>query len=348
MSTTNTPQRRLPAEWEPQDAILLAWPHGASDWQPVLTQARQTFCDIAGHISQRQMVIIVAPDTRMPLADLTSSGARLENVRCYDIKTNDTWIRDFGPITVEDQQQLRLLDFSFNGWGKKFEATHDNNVTRQLHQLGAFTAPQHRFDWVLEGGSIESDGRGTILTTSNCLLEPNRNPQLNQQDIEEQILRTALGARKVLWLDHGHLEGDDTDAHIDTLARLCPDNTIVYVACDDPNDSHYSALKAMETQLASFTCADGRPYRLLPLPWPAPCHAADGHRLPATYANFLIINGAVLVPVYGDPADALALQVVAAAFPDHEIIGVNCRTLIEQHGSLHCVTMQLPQGAVTP
>ena len=234
-----------------------------------------------------------------------------------------------------------LLDFTFNGWGGKFAAEKDNAVSRKLHACGAFgTTPLRTVDLVLEGGSIESDGQGTLLTTTECLLNPNRNPHLSKEQIEEQ-LKSELGVSTILWLEHGYLAGDDTDAHIDTLARLCPDQTIVYVACDDPTDEHFAPLKAMERELEQFAG-----YRLLPLPWPGAKYDAEGHRLPATYANYLVINGAVLVPTYNDPADLQALEVVGKAFPDREIIGIDCSTLILQHGSLHCITMQIPEGVV--
>lgn len=270
----------------------------------------------------------------------------MDQVNLYPIPTNDTWTRDFGPITVLNEGHPHLLDFTFNGWGLKFSADLDNRVTRHLHREKAFgDTPMTTFGLTLEGGSIESDGRGTLLTTSTCLLNDNRNPHLNREQIQE-TLRQVLGARKVLWLENGYLAGDDTDSHIDTLARLCPDDTILYVRCDDPEDEHYAALQAMEKELRALrTCGD-RPFRLIPLPWPQARYGDDGHRLPATYANYLVINGAVLVPTYDDPQDAHALSAVGEAFPDRAIIGVNCLPLIEQHGSLHCVTMQLPKGVL--
>ncbi|MBN2162237.1 MAG: agmatine deiminase family protein [Pontiellaceae bacterium] len=318
----NTPTKRWPAEWEPQDAVLLAWPHENTDWNYVLPEARKTFSEIIAAIERFQKVILVGPKT-------------------FDVPCNDTWARDFGPITIEQNGQPILLDFTFNGWGGKFAAQHDNRITHNLQRLGAFgSTPVRTIDLVLEGGSIESDGEGTLLTTAECLLNPNRNPHLSREEIEQQ-LKDELGVHTILWLHHGALAGDDTDAHIDTLARLCPDRTIIYVACDDPDDEHYAGLKAMEAELQAF---DG--YRLLPLPWPKAKCDADGERLPATYANYLVINGAVLVPTYHDDADQAALNVVQKAFPDREIIGIDCRTLILQHGSLHCVTMQLPKGVL--
>ena len=206
-------------------------------------------------------------------------------------------------------------------------------------------------DFVFEGGSIESDGRGTLLTTSECLLSPHRNPSLTRQEIEQRLLH-YFHAQRVLWLDHGYLAGDDTDSHIDTLARLCPGDTILYVQCSDPSDEHYNALRAMEDQLRTFTVLGASPaeehYRLLPLPLPSPIYDPDdGHRLPATYANFLILNSAVLLPTYGQPAnDDLARRQLQRAFPRHDIVPVDCRVLIRQHGSLHCSTMQFPLGVL--
>ena len=318
----NFPTKRLPAEWEPQDAVLLAWPHENTDWAPVLKEARKTFDQIAYAIKRFQRVIRVAPDA-------------------FNLPTDDTWARDFGPITIEENGAPLLLDFTFNGWGNKFPAEQDNRITRALHQLGAFgSTPLRSIDLVLEGGSIESDGKGTLLTTAECLLNPNRNRNLSKEQIET-ALRKELGVDTILWLNHGALLGDDTDAHIDTLARLAPDRTIVYTACDDAADEHYAELKKMERELEAFL-----DYRLLPLPWPSPKYDDEGHRLPATYANYLVINGAVLVPIYNDPADDAALAVVQKAFPDREMIGIDCSTLILQHGSLHCVTMQIPKGVL--
>ncbi len=338
--------RSLPAEWEEQDGVLLAWPHLESDWAPSLETVEPVFCTIAAAISRFQKVLIVAPEPVAVHAQLKASGAIMERVSIMRIPTNDTWSRDFGPITVLEGGIPILFDFGFNGWGLKFAANLDNQVTRLLVEAGAFKAERRIRGMILEGGSIESDGRGTLLTTSECLLNRNRNPHLSRQEIE-QALMVEFGADRILWLNSGYLAGDDTDSHIDTLARLCPNDTILYVACDDVNDEHYPALAAMAEELASFRTRDGNPYRLIPLPWPAPCLDTDGQRLPATYANFLVTNSAVLVPTYADPKDDSALTAVRLAFPDREVIGIDCRPLILQHGSLHCVTMQLPKGTMS-
>ena len=247
---------------------------------------------------------------------------------------------------MERDGQLVLLDYTFTGWGGKFPAARDDALTRTLGEAGVFAAPIETRKLVLEGGAIETDGLGTLLTSEACLLNRNRNPQLDRAAIESQ-LRADLGAERILWLRHGHLEGDDTDSHIDTLARFCDARTIAYVRCDDRSDPHYPALAAMQEEIQALRQADGTPYRLIALPWPRPCFDPDdGHRLPATYANFLIINGAVLMPTYADAADAMALAALAEAFPDRDIIPIDCRSVIRQHGSLHCLTMQLPQGSL--
>ena len=337
---------RLPAEWEPQDAILLAWPHKNTDWQPILNQVTEVYLELIRQISRFETVIIIAPELTPVREALQQATLDCSRIFLHQIETNDTWTRDFGPLTVYDNNQPQLLDFNFNGWGLKFPAAKDNQATRHLYATGRFTgAKKYASDLILEGGSIECDGSGTLLTTSKCLLNQNRNPQLEKEDLESK-LSELLGIDHFLWLDHGWLAGDDTDSHIDTLARLCPNNTIIYVHCDNDKDEHYPALKRMEEQLTQFKNKCGKPFRLLPLPWPQACYDGDD-RLPASYANFLIINQAVLVPTYNDPADTLAMKTIGKAFPAREIIGIDCRPLIKQHGSLHCITMQLPQGVLS-
>jgi agmatine deiminase len=339
-------QRRLPAEWETQDGVLLAWPHAASDWRHDLAAVESVFTRIVGAISRFERVLIVAPEIEPVWHQLHRAEVDMRQVSLHRMPTNDTWARDFGPITLYEQEEPVLLDFGFNAWGLKFAADLDNRITANLARLGAFGRCEVRVPGlILEGGSIESDGAGTLLTTSECLLSPNRNPHLDRPALE-QTLGRLFGVTHFLWLNNGFLAGDDTDAHIDTLARLCPDDTIVYVQCDDENDEHYAALAAMETELRAFRTREGLPYRLIPLPWPKPCFDADGHRLPATYANFLIINGAVLVPTYDVPQDAAALNVIGRVFQERTIIGIDCLPLIKEHGSLHCVTMQLPRGVL--
>ena len=258
--------------------------------------------------------------------------------------SNDTWARDHGFISlVDDQGGRRLLDFKFNGWGEKFPAELDNAINRRLYDEGKISGEYiDCLDFVLEGGSIESDGKGTIFTTSCCLLAPHRNQPLSQTEIEAR-LKQELCAERIIWIDHGHLTGDDTDGHIDTLVRVCPDNTLLYIGCDDPEDEQYEDLRLMEEQLKTFRTLEDEPYRLVKLPMPRPI-LFEGERLPATYANFLVINGAVLCPTYDQPdLDAEALRLIGEAFPGREIVDIDCRSIIKQHGSLHCCTMQYPR-----
>lgn len=328
---------------------MLTWPHPHGDWASRLAMVEPVFDTIALEVAKREQVLIVCYDSNH-LAHierrLQTAGANMACVVLRIAPSNDTWARDHGPITVQCGNELLLLDFGFNGWGGKYGYAADNEISRRLYALDTFgDAPMQTVDMVLEGGSIEVDGSGTLLTTARCLLAPTRNPTLSRAKLEAE-LKQLLGLNRILWLEHGHLEGDDTDAHIDTLARYCDANTIAYVSCDDPADAHYAELKAMERELQAFTTASGQPYKLVALPWPRARFDEDGRRLPATYANFLIINGAVLVPTYQDRADAVALARLRECFPSREIVAVDCLPLVYQYGSLHCVTMQLPKGAL--
>ena len=336
MSYDNKPKPaiwRFPAEWEPQWGVQLTWPHAATDWAPILEEITETYKEIAREISAREALLIVAPESARPTISYPLSA----------IPSNDTWARDHGFITlVDDQGHAQLLDFCFNGWGEKFAADLDNAINRRLYEEGKLKGEYiDCLDFVLEGGSIESDGKGTVFTTTGCLLAPHRNQPLTQAQIEQR-LKQELHAERILWIDHGNLTGDDTDGHIDTLVRICPNDTLLYVGCDDPDDEQYTELKLMEEQLKTFRTLDGKPYRLLKLPMPRPIYD-DGDRLPATYANFLVINNAVLCPTYAQPdLDAEALRLIKEALPDREIVGIDCRSIIKQHGSLHCCTMQFP------
>ncbi len=332
----------LPSEWHPQSYIQLTWPHAGTDWAYMLDEVEKCFVDIAREIASRQSLLLVAPEFPTALDDFPFRN-RIHFVQC---PTNDTWARDHAFITLvgRDSSPL-LLDFCFNGWGMKFAANKDNLINSRLAEEGVLNGRYCNCrDFVLEGGSIESNGEGTLLTTSTCLLAPNRNDTMSRSDIEQYLMK-RFNLRKVLWLDYGYLAGDDTDSHIDTLARFCPNNTIVYVKCTDKKDEHYEALQSMENQLRTFSTIDGSPYRLLPLPMPEAIRDEYGQRLPATYANFLIMNTAILYPTYAQPEnDSLAAEVLANAFPGRDIVGIDCRALIRQHGSLHCVTMQYPDS----
>ena len=339
----------FPAEWAPQQFVQLTWPHADTDWAYMLDEVQACFKNIAREIACRQQLVIVAPDVEDVRRQIVDE-VNMANVTLVELSSNDTWARDHGGITIFEDGKPVILDFQFNGWGLKFASDKDNLITERLYREGKlFGELRNCRNFVFEGGSIESDGEGTLLTTSECLLSPNRNATMSRTDIENYLLET-LGAKQMLWLDYGYLAGDDTDSHIDTLARLCPNNTILYVKCDDEADEHYEALRNMEEQLKTFRTISGEPYRLIALPMARPAyenaqctmHNAQLERIPATYANYLIVNGAVLVPTYDTDLDAIALAQVQLAFPEHEIVGIDCQALIRQHGSLHCVTMQYP------
>lgn len=377
-------QLRFPAEWEPQSAVLIAWPHAGTDWAARLGEVEDAYIALVAAITRFERVLVcVADDDVEAYADARLRSNRIDMARVQFIGAayDDTWLRDSGPLTLVraaghgaaarttparqvpaparaesagadaraahpgagEAPAFTLLDFRFTGWGGKFDARLDDHLVERLHETGVFLkSTRQPIDFALEGGAIETDGAGTLLTTWQCLHA--RHPAIPRAELSTK-LAAWLAQERVLWLDHGALEGDDTDAHIDTLARFAAVDAIVFQACDDPADPHYAELKAMADEIAALRTVDGKPYRRFPLPWPQPVRDDAGRRLAASYANFLIVNGAVLMPAYADPADDAAVAVLARAFPDREIVPVPCRALIWQNGSLHCLTMQLPQGS---
>ena len=338
-----TSPARLAGEWEQQAGALVSWPTRSTDWRDNFADAEATYLELAVIIARINHLYICCDDltTRQHVQELlTAEDLPTDRYDLFTIPYNDTWTRDYGPISVYRENAVAWLNYEFNAWGGKFAHQQDNQLTQALHQHFSDTRVLQNIDFVLEGGSIDSDGAGTVLTTSQCLLDHARNPSLSKEQIEDK-LKSSLGIQRVLWLDHGHLEGDDTDAHIDTLARFCSADMITYVQCTDPADAHFESLSAMEKQLKSFHRLDGQKYRLIPLPLPTACFNQAGQRLPASYANFLILNGHVLAPVYGVETDSYALAQLQQCFPDHNIAPVQCRSLIEQSGSLHCITMQM-------
>lgn len=338
----------LPPEWHPQDAVMLTWPHTNTDWAPFLSEVEPVYIEIAHQILKRQCLVVIC-DNKCVQTHVQSllNDPEIDSRRLYIfvIPCDDTWTRDHGPITlVNEKKQTQSLDFIFNGWGNKYQSSLDNAINNSLLKCPTIQAVYQAVDLVLEGGAIEVDGKGHLLTTEQCLLNPNRNPELSRKEIEIK-LNKHLGTQRVLWLKHGSLAGDDTDSHIDTLARFAPNNTITYVQCSDESDEHYDELNKMEQELQALRSGEGKAFNLIPLPMPAACFNKEDERLPATYANFLIINGAVLLPTYRqEKTDNDALNQIKKAFPQHEIIAIDCLPLIQQFGSLHCISMQLPQG----
>ncbi len=338
--------RSFAAEWDCQDGILIAWPHAGTDWAYMLDEVTACYIEIARAIlGDDGRLVIVAPDAD-EVRDALGTEADWQRIDIIELPTNDTWVRDYGPITAFRDGQMQLMDFTFNAWGMKFAADCDNLVTSRLNALGTFHMPLINCrDLVLEGGSIETDGNGAVMTTASCLSAPNRNDALTRQQLEK-ILLDRLGCEKMLWVEHGELTGDDTDGHIDTLARFAPGGIILYTGCDDTNDEHFEPLKQMEEDLKRFTDTDGNHYHLIKLPLPDPIED-EISRLPATYANFLVMNHQVLVPVYGQAEnDIRACQLIGEAFPGRKVVGIDCNALVRQHGSLHCATMQLPKGSL--
>lgn len=323
---------------------MLTWPHADTDWAPLLAEAQAVYLEIARHITRRQKLVIACHDQEHLnhiCGLLAEAGIAPDHLRLAIAPGNDTWARDHGPLTVSKEVGPVLLDFHFNGWGGKYAAELDDRITSRLATAGCFgKTPLQPVELVLEGGAVETDGQGTLLATESSVITDSRNPGVSRQEMEKRLTE-QLGIQHFLWLRHGHLSGDDTDGHIDTLVRFCDPETIIHVTCL-PGDEDYAEAEAMRRELEAFRTADGRPYRLVPLPALQPHYDEEGRRLPATYANFLIINNAVLLPVYQDPADEGAIRVLAACFPGREIIPIDCRTLIRQNGSLHCITMQIP------
>ena len=338
---------RFPAEWEQQASVLVTWPHHDGDFSANMDAVESCYCQIAETINVRQQLIIICKDSEHQRHILQLLSGNSSDFCFVHADYNDIWIRDTAPITIYSRTGRQFLNFVFNGWGNKYPHAEDNALNKRLHQSELFkNTPMIDIDLVLEGGSIESDGQGTLLTTRQCLLNPNRNPHCQQSDIEAR-LKKLLGIKRLLWLDQENLEGDDTDAHIDTLARFCSPDTIAYTSCNNTNDRQYPGLKRMREQLQGFTTLARESYHLVALPLPDAIYDDRGQRLPANYANFLIINGAVLVPVYDDLHDRIALQRLAECFPGQDIIPILSTPLVHQYGSLHCMSMQIPSYVIS-
>jgi len=306
-------------EWEKQSFVQLVLPHKKTDWNCCLEEALKTFKKIAFSIAKYEKVMICYEDPK------TLKDFKHKNFIFKKIKNNDTWARDFGAISIRKNSKVKKLDFVFNGWGLKFASNYDNNISRMIFK------DIKSYNFVLEGGSIDTNGE-VLLTNTQCLLEKNRNYPLSKKQIEK-FLKKTLKIKKVIWLNYGFLEGDDTDSHIDTLARFVNKNTIVYAKCYDKFDIHYKELNKMEKELKKTK------FNLVPVPLPKPIYF-EGERLPATYVNFLIINRAVLLPIYNDKNDKKVIKIFKKLFPNRKIIPIDSNTLIKQHGSIHCITKE--------
>ena len=326
--------KRLIGEFEAQSFTQIIFPHEFSDWKPYLKEAQQNFIEIINAVIKHQKCLVVCYD----LKDVKSCFKTHENLFFVAYKTDDTWARDCSALCIEENHDIKLLDFTFSAWGDKFEASKDNLMSRTIAKH--YSKNLEQIDFILEGGGIESNGEDILLTTASCMLNKNRNSKLNAVEIT-QMLNALFGTTKILYLEHGYLSGDDTDSHIDTLVRFINADTLMYVKCDDENDEHYEELKLMEEELIKLSKEHS--LKLIALPMSNAVYYKK-ERLPATYANFLFVNGAILVPTYGVDSDEEALSIFRAAFKEREIIPIDCRVLIRQHGSLHCVTMNFASG----
>jgi agmatine deiminase len=339
---------RMPAEWEPHEATWLSWPKDPITWPGRVPQAQEVFAQMIEALTPKEKVRLLVDDEKAESEvrrKLASKKVNGKNLLIHRIKTVDSWIRDYGPnFLVGAHGRAPLLAYNcwiFNAWGAKYETLMaDNGIPKRISPL--LNLPIFEPGIVLEGGSIEVNGKGCVLTTEQCLLNKNRNPQLGQSQIEE-YLKNYLGVTKVLWLGEGII-GDDTDGHIDDLSRFVTADTIVTAIEEDPKDANYGLLQDNLKRLKSMTDPNGRPFQIIPIPMPEPVLDDEGERLPASYANFYIANEVVLVPTYKHPNDRKALDVLQRIFPDRRVIGIECNDLVFGLGAIHCVTQQQVRG----
>ncbi|WP_201458409.1 agmatine deiminase family protein [Campylobacter coli] len=309
-------------EWSEQEYLMLSLPHEKSDWKPYLGEIIQAYKDFVKAASEFQKVLLIAPSK----SDF-DPFENIANVEFFICDTNDTWIRDFGAIDILEDNRLKALDFTFNAWGNKFQSELDNEVNSKLFKE-KFNEKLTKIDFILEGGSIDFNGEGVMLTSSNCLLNENRNSHLDKSQIEAK-LKEIFGLKQIIWLENGFIKGDDTDHHIDTLARFIDKNTIAHSICEDEKDEHYIPLQKMKKEL------EAAGFNLVELPLPKPLYYEE-RRLGATYANFVFVNDALIMPFYKDENDEIIRQRLAKALPKRKIIGVDARVFLRQNGSLHC------------
>ena len=333
--------RELPAEWSPQWGVMLTWPHAKMDWENIVA-VEEVYLQLVAAIAAAEKILIVCYDAKHQQQIKHKIQSTSQLAQCYFVNaaSNDVWTRDHGPISIKQNGQRLLLNFEFNGWGNKYPAALDNAINQQVFTQ-QFKQKIEHIDFVLEGGSIDNDGNGTLLTTQRCLFNSQRNPTYSASQIKN-LLKDKLGIQKILFLTYGALLGDDTDSHIDTLVRFCNSQTLMHVSCDKTDNKHYSELHKMQQELQHFKNSKGQHYQLIAVPLPSAIYH-QGKRLPATYLNFLIINHAVLLPIYHDKKDAEVITIFESVFTHHKIIPINCLAIIQQFGSLHCLTMQLAE-----
>jgi len=338
----------MPAEWEPHEATWLGWPHEVTDWPGKFAPIPWAFAEIVRHLSQVERVYLLvenrAAESRVRTI-LKNSGANLDGVNCFRIPTNRGWMRDSGPICVRNESgEVAYNHFSFNAWAKYSNHKKDAAVVTKVNQKfkRRVWQPQHKGRHVvLEGGSIDVNGRGTLLTTEECLLSKmqERNSGFTKGDYAE-VFREYFGATNILWLKNG-IAGDDTHGHVDDLTRFVNASTVVTIVEDNPKDANYAALQENLALLKTMKDQDRRPLRVETLPMPAPVYF-EGFRLPASYANFYVANKILLVPTFNDANDRAALNILAGLFPDREVVGIACRDLVLGLGTIHCMTQQQP------
>ncbi len=331
----------LPAEWEPHAATWLAWPKDPITWPDRVPQAREAFAQMIEALTSQELVHLLVDDAAAEAEArqlLSEKRFHAPNLQLHRIPTVDSWIRDYGPNFLKSERGLAYNRWIFNAWGGKYETLmRDDGIPQRLSYL--INLPMFEPGIVMEGGSIDVNGRGCLLTTEQCLLNPNRNPALSKAEIET-YLRDYLGVAKVLWLGEG-IEGDDTDGHVDDIARFVAPDTIVTVVEEDPAEGNFKPLQENLKRLQAMTDAEGRRFQIVTLPMPGRVESDEGP-LPASYANFYIANGVVLVPVYGHANDARVLETLGRLFPGRRVLGIDCRDLVWGMGALHCVTQQQP------
>ncbi len=347
LSPDTTPAQlgfRMPAEWEPHEATWLSWPHNRETWPGKFAPVPVVYAEIVRALMVAERVRICVPDAECrgeAEEILRHHRAWNENVELFEIPTNDSWTRDHGPCFVTDGTRRRIVKWEYNAWGGKYPPYDlDNAVALEIAERFGFD--HWRPGIVMEGGSIDVNGRGTVLTTEACLLNPNRNPHLSKERIEG-YLRDCLGTPNVLWLGDG-IAGDDTDGHVDDITRFTDPRTIVTAVEEDPGDENYDPLQQNLALLLGMKDQDGKPFRIVRLPMPDAVHF-DGRRLPASYANFLIANGVVLLPVYQCGNDRRAITIMQELFPDRRIVPIDCTDLVWGLGAIHCISQQEPAAS---